>query len=69
MRKYLRKQLGLIVWTFLSDKASARRWAALLYFNVFKLVEACYHLMILIVAGSFISDALCFSQMDVIILS
>lgn len=69
MCKYLGKQLGLIVGTCLSDKASARWWAALLYFNVFKFAEECYHLMILIVVGSFISDALCFSQMDAIILS
>lgn len=46
--KYLGKQLGLIVETCLSNKASARWCTALFYFNVFRFVgEECYQLMIL----------------------
>lgn len=68
--KHLGKQLGLIVETCLSNKASAKWCAALFCFNVFRFVgEECYQLMILRVPGSFVSDTLTFSQMEAIILS
>lgn len=68
--KYPGKQLGLIVETCLTNKASARWCAALFYFNVLRFVgQECYQLMILRAPGSFVSDSWPFSQMEAIILS